>query len=66
MAQGYNPGVYTGLAREDHANNGGAPAFAVGLVDVWREAQQQLGGAITANDDDSWQQRVAVDLVTGS
>src|SRR5215472_6535290 len=58
MATGSNPGTYTGLAREDQANNGTAPAFSLGLVDVWRESQQQLGGTITLNDDDSWQQRV--------
>lgn len=66
MAQGSNPGVYTGLAREDQANNGGAPAFATGAVDVWRESQQQLGTSITLNDDDSWQQRVAADLQAGT
>lgn len=66
MAQGSNPGVYTGLAREDQQNNGAAPAFSLGLVDVWREAQQQLGGGIALNDDDSWQQRVSVDLVAGT
>lgn len=67
MAQGSNPGVYTGLAREDQANNGGAPAFSQGLpIDVWRQAQQSLGTVITQNDDDSWQQRVAVADVVGS
>lgn len=66
MAQGSNPGVYTGLAREDQANNGAAPAFSTGAVDVWREAQEQLGGSITQNDDDNWQQRVAADLMAGT
>lgn len=67
MAQGSQPGVWTGLLREDQANNGSAPAFAAGLpVDVWRHAQQSLNGTIGQNDDDSWQQRVAVDQMQGS
>ena len=67
MAQGSQPGVWTGLLREDQANNGTAPAFSQGLpVDVWRHAQQALDGVVTQNDDDSWQQRVAVDQAQGS
>ena len=59
MAHGSQPGVYTGLLREDQANNGSAAAFATGLPpDVWRVVQQALGNTITGNTDDSWHHRV--------
>ena len=67
MAQGSQPGTWTGLLREDQANNGSDAAFSQNLpIDVWRHAQQALDGSIAQNDDDCWQQRVAVDLMLGS